>query len=185
MEKQLRVKKADGTTEAYLHTKVIGTINNGLSAAGEPDVMLAEDLAEVVTYYLYNKPRVQQVSSNEIFSMIKAVLTATGFELAAVVLSEHALERRLMRDRTEVVAIDVQTFKDVRRLYHGRHLERRARWDKTRIVRDLTSKSGLPRQTARAMACSMVAKSDLAVLYAYFAPRLAYPVDTKWLPRAR
>ena len=155
MEKQLRVKKADGTTEAYLHTKVIGTINNGLSATGEPDMMLAEDMAEVVTYYLYNKRRVQEVSSNEIFSMIKAILTATGFERAAVALTEHTLERRLMRDRTEVLAIDVQHFNDIERLYQARHLDTRARWDKTRIVHDLTRKSGLPRQTARAVA-SMV-----------------------------
>jgi hypothetical protein len=52
MDKQLRVVKADGSTEAYLHTKVLGTVNNALTAAGQGDMTLAEHLAEVVTFHL-------------------------------------------------------------------------------------------------------------------------------------
>lgn len=147
--------KADGTAEAYLHTKVIGAINNALSAVGRSDMSVAEDLADVVTYYLYNKREQRQVSSNEIFYIVKAVLAATGYEEAAVALSEHAIERRLRRARTEVLAIEVQDFADVERLYHTSDLPARAPWDKARIVHDLTTKSGVPRQTARAVA-SMV-----------------------------
>jgi transcriptional regulator NrdR family protein len=154
MKRQLRVTKADGTSEAYLHTKVIGTINNALSAAGQADMAVAEDLAEVVTFYLYNKSGKRKVTSNEIFSMVKAVLAATGYEEAAVALSEHAYERRLKRARTEVLAVDVQDYTDVERLFQANPLPR-APWDKARIVHDLTEKSGLPRLTARAVA-SMV-----------------------------
>lgn len=152
MNKQLHVVKADGTTEEYLHTKVIGTINNALSAAGRPDIAMAEDLAEVVTYYLYKKQDQRQVSSGEILAMIKAVLTSTGHEAAAVALGEHAIGRRLRRARTEVLAVNVQDFRDVEELHRLRQSPQRMPWDKSRIVCDLTTEAGMSRQTARAVA---------------------------------
>jgi hypothetical protein len=84
--------------------------------------------------------------------MIKAVLTSTGYEAAAVALGEHTLERRLRRARTEVLAIDVQDFHDVERLNRMRQPAERMPWDKGQIVVDLTAESGMPRQTARAVA---------------------------------
>lgn len=155
MNKQLRVIKTDGTTEEYIHTKVIGTINNALAATGRADIAVAEDLAEVVTYYLYKKQGQRQVSSSEILSMIKAVLTSTGYEAAAVALGEHALERRMKRARTEVLAVDVLDFADLQRLSQAKQLPGRMPWDKTRIVQDLTAESGLPHQTARAVASTV------------------------------
>jgi transcriptional regulator NrdR family protein len=152
MNKQLQVIKADGTTEEYLHTKVIGTINNALAAAGRPDMTMAEDLAEVVTYYLYRQPQQRQVGSNEILAMIKAVLVSTGHETAAAALGDHVLDRRLKRARTEVLAIDVQDFHDVENLSRTRDTPQRLPWDKAKIVYDLTVESGLSRQTARAIA---------------------------------
>jgi hypothetical protein len=155
MDKQLRVVKADGTIEAYLHTKVIGAINNALSAAGRPDVTLAERLAEVVTYYLYRKLDRRKVHSGEILAMIKAVLDATGCEGAAEALSEHTLNRRLKRARTEVLAIDVHDFEDIERLSQAVQPPARIPWDKTRIVYDLTSRTALPHHTARAIASTV------------------------------
>ncbi|MBN2129083.1 MAG: hypothetical protein JW741_06280 [Sedimentisphaerales bacterium] len=155
MKRQLRVTKADGTAEAYLHTKVIGAINNALSATGRADMAVAEELAEVVTFYLYNQSGKRKVTSNEIFSMVKAVLASTGYEEAAAALSEHAYERRLKRARTEVLAINVQDYPDMERFFQANPLPSRARWDKARIVGDLTAKSGLPRQTARAVASAV------------------------------
>ena len=151
MNRQLRVVKADGSTEAYVHTKVLGTINNALAAAGRPDVTMAERLAEVVTYHLYDTPDRRRIDSSEIFAMVKAVLAATDNEDAAAALTEHALERRLQRSRTEVLAVDVQDFDDAEKLSRMA-LRPRTLWDKGRIVRDLTARSGLPHQTARAIA---------------------------------
>jgi len=162
MEKQLRVIKADGTTEAYLHTKVVGAMNNALSAAGRPDITLAERLAEVVTYYLYRKSDRRTVSSNEIFGMIKAVLAATGNDEAAAILSDHAIERRLKRGRTEVLLVDMQGYADVERLHRTKHPPVRLPWDKTRIVQDLTVRAGLPHHIARAVA-SMVEERVLSM----------------------
>ena len=52
---QLKVRKEDGSVEEYLHTKVMGAISNALASAGEADIFVAEQLAEVVTYYLYQQ----------------------------------------------------------------------------------------------------------------------------------
>ncbi|MEN6335987.1 MAG: ATP cone domain-containing protein [Phycisphaerales bacterium] len=152
MRKQLLVIKADGTTEEYIHTKVIGTINNALSGSGRPDMAMAEDLAEVVTYYLYRKQDDRQVSSSEILSMVKAVLVSTGCEAAAVALGEHSISRRLRRSRTEILAVDMQDFADVEKLRRTRQAPERIPWDKSRVIDELTEQSKLSRQMARVVA---------------------------------
>lgn len=159
---QLRVMKADGSVEEYLHTKVIGTISNALAMIDQADISVAEDLAEVVTYFLYHKPKPHVISSNEIFSIIKAVLTATGYEDAAAALSEHHFERRLKRSRIEVVAVDIQQLSDADLLTWAQESSDRYRWNKSRIVNDLVTKHGLCRQTARTIA-SMVEEKILNV----------------------
>jgi hypothetical protein len=155
MDKQLRVVKADGTAEPYLYTKVLGAINNALAAAGQPDMTLAEHLAEVVTFHLYQETDRRRISSSEIFAMIKAVLVATGCEEGAAALTEHALERRLRRTRTEVLAVDVRDFADLKQLCQAQCPPARMRWDKAQIVYDLTTRSHLPRQIARAIASTV------------------------------
>lgn len=152
---QLEVVKADGSVEEYLHTKVIGTISNALAQVGEPDIEVAEQLAEVVTYFLYRRQNYHSVTSSDILSMIKVVLTATGFEEAAIALSEHHFERKLKRSRVEVAFMDVMELADVELLCADERLDGKCRWDKSRIVDDLVVKHGLSRQTARAIA-SMV-----------------------------
>jgi transcriptional regulator NrdR family protein len=152
---QLKVIKTDGSVEEYLHTKIIGTISTALSAIGRPDIYVAEELAEVVTFYLYKRQHRRTATSSEIFSIIKAVLAATRYEEAAVALSEHNFERRLKRSRIEVVSIDVEELADAEMLCKNEHLDRRSRWDKTRIAKDLIQKNNVSRQTARTIA-SMV-----------------------------
>ena len=152
---QLKVIKADGSAEEYLHTKVIGTISNALSRIGQADICIAEELAEVVTYFLYHKQKPLIVTSNEIFSIIEAILTTTGYEEAAVALSEHHFERRLKRSRIEVVSADIQQLSDAELLGKIEEFGSRSRWDKSIIIEDLVTKHNLCRQTAR-MIASMV-----------------------------
>lgn len=152
---QLKVVKTDGTIEEYLHTKIIGTITNALAQAGQADMHVAEHLAEVVTYFLYHKKNVRTVNSGEIFSVIKAVLTATKYEDAAIAMSEHHYQRKLKRSRIEVVPIDVEQLADAEMLLGCEQSIRRARWDKSRIVNDLVGRHDVERQTARTIA-SMV-----------------------------
>jgi transcriptional regulator NrdR family protein len=152
---QLKVIKTDGSVEEYLHTKIIGTISNALGRIGWPDIYVAEELAEVVTFYLYKRQHRRTATSSEIFSIIKAVLTATKYEDAAVALSEHHFERKLKRSRIEVVSIDIKELADAELLCKTGHLDSRSRWDKSSIVKDLVEKHDVSRQTAR-MIASMV-----------------------------
>lgn len=152
---RLKVVKADGSIEEYLHTKVIGAISNALADSGQADIHVAEQLAEVVTYFLYHRKTSRAVTSGEILSVIKAVLTATMYEVAAMSLSEHHFNRMLKRSRIEVVSIDVQQLADAEMLCEVQQSPPRSRWDKSRIVNDLVTNYGVPRQTARTIA-SMV-----------------------------
>ena len=152
---QIKVIKANGAAEEYLHTKVIGTINNALGRIDQADMYIAEELAEVVTYYLYKRKDRHEVTSNEIFSIIKVVLTATGHEDAAIALSEYQFERKIKRSRIEVISIDIRQPADAELLVELEQSHIRSRWDKSRIVDDLVTIQNVPRQSARTIA-SMV-----------------------------
>jgi transcriptional regulator NrdR family protein len=155
MKVRLKVVKADGSIEEYLHTKVIGTISNALACDGQADIYIAEQLADVVTYSLYHGKNQRTVTSSEILSIIKAILTATEYEDAAVALSEHHFNRKLKRSRTEVVSIDIQQLADAEMLYGVQQSPHRSRWDKSKIVNCLVTNYDVSRQTARTIA-SMV-----------------------------
>lgn len=155
MKTQLRVIKEDGSIEEYLHTKVLGAISNALGSVGRADIFVAEQLSEVVTYFLYHNHERREVASNEILSIIKVVLSATNYEDAAIALGEHNLGRRLKRSRVEVVPIDVQELTDAQRISGPEQFNSKSRWDKSRIVMDLVTRHGLNQQTARTVA-SMV-----------------------------
>ncbi len=151
----IKVIKSDGVTEEYLHTKVVGAISNALGETGEADVCIAEQLAEVVTYFLHHREKPRCVSSDEIFSIVSAVLTVTGYEDAAIALNEHRYRRRLKRCRIEVVSVDAREMDDADALYEAQQAAAKSPWSKSRIVDDLVSEHGFCRQTAR-MIASMV-----------------------------
>jgi transcriptional regulator NrdR family protein len=155
IQMRLRVIKADGSVEEYLHTKVIGAISNALTRGDHADIHTAEQLAEVVTYYLYHRENSRIVTSGEIFSIVQAVLTTTGYEEAAIVLSDHHFERKLKRSRTEVISVDIQQLSDAEALDEFDLSANRSRWDKSRVVQYLTTKHNVSQQTAR-MIASMV-----------------------------
>ncbi|KPK39293.1 MAG: hypothetical protein AMJ65_11755 [Phycisphaerae bacterium SG8_4] len=155
---QLKVIKADGSVEEYMHTKVMGSVNNALGEVDQPNIEIAEHFAEVVTYYLYHQQDQRTVSSSEILSVIKAVLSATGYEKAAVALSERHFERKLRRSRIEVVRADIQELTDAEYLAGAGDTGRRSRWDKSRIVQDLIVTHKLCRQTARLIAAMVEEK---------------------------
>lgn len=154
---QLKVIKADGSVEEYLHTKVMGSINNALGEVDQANIDIAEHFAEVVTYYLYHQQDQRTVTSSEIFSVIKAVLDTTGYEAAAEALCEHHFRRKLRRSRIVVVSTDINELADAKMFAGNGEADayNRSRWDKSRIVRDLTEKHKIRRQTARLIA-SMV-----------------------------
>jgi hypothetical protein len=156
---KLTVVKADGTREEYFHTKVVGTIANALGSAGRPDIHAAQELAEAVTFFLYSTTLTgsSQVSiyTHEILSIIKTVLADTGFEEAAIAVSERHFERKLKRCRTEVAQGQLDGLSDAHELHADHSQLTRNKWDKSCIVDYLVNKHRLHRQTARAVA-SMV-----------------------------
>lgn len=147
---QLKVIKADGSLERYLHTKVIGTISNAMAMIDQPNVFAAEQFAEAITFYLYRRRGVVTVTSDEIHLMIQAVLTATGYENAARALNEHRLNRQLKRGRVEVV--------DGHETNSGDDPMRLCLWNKSRIAEDLIRKDKIDRNLARAIASSVEEK---------------------------
>jgi transcriptional regulator NrdR family protein len=158
IQTQLKVIKADGSIEEYLHTKVMGTINNALGEIDLANIDIAEEFAEVVTFFLYNQYNRRTVTSGDIFSMIKVVLAATGYEDAAIALSEHHFERKLKRSRIEVVSVDARYIADVDFLTGTEESSGRSRWDKSRIVEDLINEHDISRQTARTIAAMVEEK---------------------------
>jgi transcriptional regulator NrdR family protein len=143
---QLKVIKADGSIEEYLHTKIIGTIASALSESGHDSSFTAEQLAEAITYYLYNNNSGSAVSSSEIYSIIQAMLSTTGYDDAALVLNNYHFTRELMRHRIEVTDMEGG----------------RTNWNKSQIVNDLVEGGNMARATARTIA-SMVEEKVLRI----------------------
>ena len=148
---RIRVIKADGTVEDYLHTKVLATINNCMTAAGHFDILFTEEFAEVITYHLY-KQKIRTIGSDQIFAIVKAILCSTGFDDAAEILSNHQLQRNLKRGRIEVLSDNINDHCEAQDLHKGDRQKINSRWNKSKIVSDLVEEKGLERQLARAVA---------------------------------
>ena len=151
----MTVVKTDGTKEPYLHTKVLGSIANAIGAAGQPDIAAAQELAEAVTFFLYRNATNRAISASEILSVIETVLAGTGFEEAAVALSEHHFERKLKRCRIEVARGRHSGLLDADNPYTDHSQQITSRWNNSRIVEYLVTKHHLRRPIARTVA-SMV-----------------------------
>lgn len=160
MDTQLKVVKADGSQEDYLHTKIIGTINSALACIDTSDLELAEQLSQVVTYYIYRNNR-HSITSNEIFSIIKAVLASTPYEAAAAELTKHHFLRKLRRSRIEVISTQENDLNDVLAGKTHKYVSE-GLWNKSKIVSFLTELHNLDCQTARTIA-SMVEEKVLGL----------------------
>jgi len=145
---QIRIVKSDGSDEPYLHTKVLGSFNHALSHSEDEYLYAAEQMAEAVTFYLYQQVRQGTLSTDEIHQMILNILISTGHEYAAAALNEHRLKRKLRRKRIEVIDDT----------HHRNELTVSGYWRKARIVHDLTSEHCIDSLLARAIASSVEEK---------------------------
>lgn len=158
---QLKVIKADGAIEGYSHTKVITALVNALVEPAQNNISVARELAEAVTFYLYNKRGRDKITSSEILSIIQAVLSSTGYDDAAANLSEHHYRRDLLRTRIEVAKSDIQKISDAVRLRQNITLQPVSSWNKSKIINDLIAEYNFDNITARTIA-SMVEEKILA-----------------------
>lgn len=142
---QIRVIKADGQVEPYLHTKVLRTFHNALAQAGDVTLFAAEQMAEAVTYYLYRQKPNSTLTVDEIHLMIQSVLSATGFVYAAEALNRHRLRRQLNRRRIEIVGDTPDA-------------DQPNIWSKSRLAASIVRDYGTDMLTARAIATSVEEK---------------------------
>ena len=147
---QLMVEKADGSHEVYLHTKVLGTIAAALGECEILDTYSSEELAETVSLYLRRHHSNNAVCSDDIHSMILAVLADTGYEAAAQCLQDYRLRRKIHRQRQLVQSGGANA-----RLSTGATISTGPElrdWNKSIIVQDLMEHEGLGRGLARTIA---------------------------------
>ena len=147
---QLKVIKSDGTVEEYLHTKVLGAFNNAIALIEQANVFAAEQFAEAITFYLYQKRGLDTVASDELHLMVHAVLTATGYENAAKAINEFQLNRRIRRARIEIVDDRYGQYDDSDLTV--------SQWRKSKIVADLMKNHHLDRHIARAIGSAVEEK---------------------------
>jgi transcriptional regulator NrdR family protein len=147
---QLSVIKANGTTEEYLHTKVIGTFSHALDDVDQTNIFAAEQFAEAVTFHLYHNNHSRSVKSDNINVLIVTVLNETGYPDAATALKEHRMYRSIRRSRIEV--------RKDNSMPEAPSMANTSRWNKTKIITDLTQKYDLEKNLARAIAASVEEK---------------------------
>jgi hypothetical protein len=159
---QLKVEKSDGSSEVYLHTKVLGTIAAAMSASGSYQEGEPELLAEAVTTFLRRRYGNVSVSSDEVHSMIEVVLSATDFEDAAQALQEHRVNRHIRRRRLEVIRRDKTAHRGILVKDDYSIEDQTAQpWNKSAIVWELERERALPHNLARAVAGSVEEKALL------------------------
>lgn len=103
----LLVKKVDGQHEPYIHTRVMATIAVSTADAGCYDEQTVNALADAIRMHIEdckndNNPSIV-VPTDEIYSMILAVLQETGMIRAADSLKRHRVQRSINRSRQLVL----------------------------------------------------------------------------------
>jgi hypothetical protein len=145
---QVKVVKSDGSLEQYLHTKVLGTLGNALAMIDQPNIYAAEQFADAITFHLYHTKKTSTITSEEIYLLVQAVLTATGYANAAAALNDFHLHRKIKRKRIEVVD------------EHADHFDpdQRTLWNKSTIVHWLMENKKMDFHVARVVASSVEEK---------------------------
>lgn len=146
---QLMVEKADGSHEVFLHTKVLGTIAAVLGECEAFDSYCSEELAESVSLYLRRRYGNHIVCSDDIHSMILAVLADTGHETAAQCLQDFRLRRKIRRQRVIVFSAGQNPFNTVD---SNTYTAEPQPWNKSVIIHDLIEHEGLGCALARTVA---------------------------------
>jgi hypothetical protein len=137
---QIRITKADGSTEAYFHTKVLGSLHRAMAAVRSDSLETAQMLSDSVTYFLYGKFKGETLTTDQIHQMILTVLEGAGFIRAGEALSAHRLNRQLQRRRVCVVDSEWPA------------------WNKALVVKDLVEHYQVDKALARAIAGSVEEK---------------------------
>ncbi len=140
----IRVRKRDGSTEAFVMPKLLHCIQEGLIACGEPfglDITAAGGLAEAVYDYLRASFSEAPVPSRHLVELVDLVLTQTGHTAASMAIRQHAAIRDQQRRKLMVATP---------RPADGRFVHRR--WSKTLLVQHLRRRHQLDAPASRMIA---------------------------------
>lgn len=155
---QLKVIKADGIKEDYMHTKILRTINTVLAESGKADMYTAEQLTEAITFYLYHQRKIATITSGELHSIIVSVLDGTGHEQAALQAKEYQLRRNIQRRRLAVVDRDIENINQAIMFEHSFELDETLTWNKSCITAYLLANLEIDTSSARAISSAVEEK---------------------------
>ena len=144
----VKVVKTDGPIESYAHTKIIGSLCNAFMLIERPNIFIAEQLAQAITFHIYNEEKSSEITSDSIHLKVMAALNATGYADAADSLNNYRVSRKLRRKRIEVVYKneDIVPYEMTRQ------------WNKSNIANELIENDKMERQMARVIAASVEEK---------------------------
>jgi hypothetical protein len=142
-EPDIRVRKRDGTLEAFAMPKLLNCIQVGLAASSDiadMDPATARGLAEAVYDYLVSTLKNGPVTSERIADLIDFVLTQTGQGAVAMQIRQFAHQRDRQR-RKVLVAV-----------HHADGRVNHRRWDKGRLVKHMRDSHLLDAPASRMIA---------------------------------
>lgn len=143
-DKEVRVRKRDGSLEPLSCSKLAGCIRRSLEAGGEAvgmEAHLAAGLAEAVHEHVSKAFVDEPIESHRLAELVEIVLSQTGHTAACWASQQHRTQRERQRRRLMVANP---------RPSDGRYVRRR--WDKSHIVQHLRRQHGLDAPVARMLA---------------------------------
>lgn len=155
-----QVRRGDGSLEPFRERKIADAIQQALSATGQPDRALAEELAGVVSLFLEKYHGEAVPSLSDVDRMSCRVLEETGHPSAARRLKELKRDRRRLEEEVTVRSLPG---KDVGAI-PGASAEDVNPWSRERLVRSLVRAGELPISLAEEIAASVesrVLRADL------------------------
>ena len=171
---KLKIIKRDGNSESYIYTKILRTLCGCLEQQQE-GISTAEQIADAFTFYLYSRDD-NVVTTSEIHTMLKIVLSEAGFEKAAEKLHEHHYLRAMKRNRIKVIAAKVEDINDAKIFCEIKQFGLHQRWEKYTLIQWLQQKCKLDNIEARAVASTVEEKilnTDISAVTTHFIKELA------------
>lgn len=155
-----QVKKRDGRIVRFDKSKIADAIFKAAQAVGGEDRLLAEELADAVTFFMRKKFGARIPGIEEIQDVVEKVLIETGHAKTAktyiLYRSKRAQIRESLKVRKEI--LDHASSTDLSLLVAPSSRDEVLTWDKGRIAKALIKETGLEEDLAYKIASCVEAK---------------------------
>ena len=155
-----QVRRGDGSLEPFRERKIADAIRQALTAVGQPDQALAEELAGVVSLFLEKYHGDAVPSLADVDQMACRVLIETGHAAAAKRLEELKRDQRRLEEEVTVRSFPGKELGAI----PGAPEESVSPWSRERLVRSLVRAGELPISLAEEVAASVesrILRADL------------------------